>query len=416
MGLSEGKLPSVRREDFFEETLWLGADELLCIPTPLGCIVRQFSATARGGGRALYRISKCMSYCPNVLRYEVEALGVPRPAVVGVLDREEVHMRAKTGEFIRIASWKVTSRKLEWKNEHLHRQGVRATSSEPLRIVIATQGHMRVDGGVPIPETMKFREFFTDGNPDSSCSMGRSNPKKLEDLDLMEFSLRGKKSGNAKKSVHPGTGGRPYLGFQLTPSDVAMPQGMEHLLDHERLIMFLTLLCWSESTMHTCDEPTESYIETMMTPVDKQPKAIAGANWTAEDVKRLLHAEALQSPVALQHWRGVELPEAQDAASSRADQDARVQLVRAMTRNSSMEDLELEKTSAEEVVSPSNAGQKPDTEVPPLEQVTILTPDEEVHLSASTAPVVVAELVEDELVADNLVADETPSLELATAR
>eukprot|EP00930_Biecheleria_cincta_P051456 TRINITY_DN36651_c0_g1_i1.p1 TRINITY_DN36651_c0_g1~~TRINITY_DN36651_c0_g1_i1.p1 ORF type:complete len:389 (-),score=58.12 TRINITY_DN36651_c0_g1_i1:85-1182(-) len=348
MGLLESRLPASTRDAFFEETLWLGTTELLCVPTNFGCVIRLFSL-AYDGGPEIYRVSKCLSYSSvHIPRYEIEAMGVPRPAVVGVLEREEVHMHAKTGEFISLASWNVTAKTLHWKNEHSHSQGVRAVSAKPLRVVIATQGYMKVQDGTPNPSTERWRQVLSDGRPSNNFTMGRARPKVPEELDLLDITRLGEKAGCAKKNMFDSMQGRPYLGLQLAAIDVQKAQGMEHLLDLDRLELLLVALCWSESTMHAMPDMSASYIEAMNTPVHEQPDAVRDAHWTVDDVESLLHADGHTTPLMLTHWNDAEKHSDQDHCSETVTGEDVAVLVRGMTLGVQ----ELENSGADVVDAP----------------------------------------------------------------
>jgi hypothetical protein len=190
---------------------------------------------------------------------------------------------------------------------------------------------MKLQDGVPNPATAQWREVVSDGRHATSFNQGRTNPASPEQLDLLNVTLLGEKAGAAKKNWFPTMEGRPYLGLQLSSSDVQMHRGMQHLLDHGRLELLLVSLCWSESTMHAMPDMTASYIEAMTTPAHEQPDAAKDQHWTVTDVERLLHNDAKNNSLALTRWHAAETPQSDSHLSRLEIERDQATLVLGMT-------------------------------------------------------------------------------------
>eukprot|EP00438_Fugacium_kawagutii_P020572 Skav226935 [mRNA] locus=scaffold965:123458:148409:- [translate_table: standard] len=94
------KLPYQDFRVYFSDRLILGWEELLCCPEVAGCSIRKYNEDDPTGGPIEYTVMRSVSYSPYVPRFvmELNHRSVPRPAIVGRLEKLDTIFRAKTGE------------------------------------------------------------------------------------------------------------------------------------------------------------------------------------------------------------------------------------------------------------------------------------------------------------------------------
>ena len=97
--------------------------EVLCCPEVSGCNIRLFDEGSHRGGPLKYTIRRSVSYSPSVPRFvmEVREKGIPRPAVVGRMEKLDTILRAKSGEFLSIQLWKIVCSGLQWTDKRKRR-------------------------------------------------------------------------------------------------------------------------------------------------------------------------------------------------------------------------------------------------------------------------------------------------------
>eukprot|EP00930_Biecheleria_cincta_P018914 TRINITY_DN14584_c0_g1_i1.p1 TRINITY_DN14584_c0_g1~~TRINITY_DN14584_c0_g1_i1.p1 ORF type:complete len:370 (+),score=32.23 TRINITY_DN14584_c0_g1_i1:25-1134(+) len=304
--LTDRSLPANRSELYFHENpISDDCKKLLCCPTAVGCVVREYDPKDPAGGRPVYSVSRSNSYSEFVPRYEIRALGIKGASLVGVLDKEETHLRTKLGEYICMQLWKIKHNDLVMR----HHGKAYPHDSRSLHVVIAKQAkiditHNEYQDVLIHTETERWVETFSTDLPGLAARLPNELYKTAQEMDKLSLYWQRGRVGVAKKQGFAGAiggrqYGRPYIGlelatilhseyheqdaaevdrsvvltgfqamvrrgqqdFQSTVGDQEHP--VHRLLPANRLRMLLLTLAWSEKTMDcsSSDETTETFIQ-----------------------------------------------------------------------------------------------------------------------------------------------------------
>lgn len=318
--LADRSLPSQRTDLYFHEhALWTASTKLLVCPTAVGCVIRDYDPHDVAGGKPMYTVAKTFSYSDFVPRYEITAVGIPGISSVGVLDKEESHLRTKLGEFIRVQLWKVRHNSLKFSKHG------RATPSEThtFHLVIAQQakidtGHNEYGDILIHSGTERWRETFSAEIPGFQASMAEDERfASPEAMDRVNIYWKNTRLGTAKKQGFAGAFGgreygRPYIGLELAPtlestkkvghhsnislkSHALINDAIGHLLSPDRLRALMLCLAWSEQTIDLVQDATPSFIQAMRvhpTAPDSAKNKHMPAGWSTADVARHLQVES----------------------------------------------------------------------------------------------------------------------------
>ncbi|CAK9081035.1 unnamed protein product [Durusdinium trenchii] len=272
MGVSfSRKLPHQDFRLYFSERLFFGWEELLCCPEVAGCSIRKYAEDDAYGGQVEYTVMRSVSYSPYVPRFvmEVRKRSIPRPAVVGRLEKLDTIFRAKTGEFLCVNLWKLVVNGLQWSGS---KRSVIASESDMFvhHIGIVTQAKIDFDHPSDIewilkPESERWVQSISSDHP-MLAIQSRTKGKCDTPHDLTELRMKydGILVGTVKqqKFVNSDEDLRSYLGVQMDLNKLKEKVGMvlededaiEHRLPTEGLVMMLMCLAWSQSTLMTSSE------------------------------------------------------------------------------------------------------------------------------------------------------------------
>lgn len=334
--LTDRSLPSMRTDLYFCENILFGANckKVLFCPTAVGCILRDYDPNDFAGGRPLYSVAKTTSYSEFVPRYEIRVIGLPGNSLVGVLDKEETHLRTKLGEFIRVQHWKVRYNSLLMS----HDGKARPSQTHSLHLVIAKQAKIDISrneyGDIMVhSETERWHETFSTDLRGFEMSLEESHFTNDQAMDKVNIYWKGVRIGSAKKQGFAGAFGgtsyaRPYIGLELAQTlestkkglapgsmrslgsfasentHVLVAEALEKLLSSDRLRAVLACLAWSEQTVDIPRDETQSFIEAMRAhpaaPESAKNKRMP-ASWSTSDVQRHLQVESI-AWVHLRDW------------------------------------------------------------------------------------------------------------------
>ncbi|CAJ1333269.1 unnamed protein product [Effrenium voratum] len=309
-------LPRHGRGVYFSERLYLGWLEMICCPEVSGCNIRTYDDRDPYGGNVEYTIMRSISYSPYVPRFvmEVRDPTIPRPAVVGRLEKLDTVLRAKTGEFLCVNLWKFIVNGLTWTNSS-HR-GVMASDHDAfvLHMAVSTQAKIDFDRPSDVEwvlnrDTERWVQTISTDNNKISIWCKKTMQKSLHDMQELQFSYEGQTVGTAKQQNFGEVGAkgfRPYLGVQLDAKTLEekLEKNQErfaedadvvpHLLTTESVAMVLISLAWSHNTLATSpsDEKTwKNFVEAMRSHPDEpnsgQMKGYP-PDWSVLDVKKYL--------------------------------------------------------------------------------------------------------------------------------
>lgn len=347
--LGWGGVPDTDRATYFKEQLMMGWYELLCCPSAMGSVIVSFKPGDPCGGQAEYKIKLRLSHSEHVPRFQLHVVyqGKTRQWIVGHMEKTETHLRAKSGEFVRVQVWKVTCNSwvYEKRRSALHRKSAlcynavkerptpTAEKMEQMGMTIATQAKTReeTEGGSSSKRDERWVQTIgvSSKNYKVSVEPPMSNEKhhrNLEDINVLRILYQGKKVCVARKQRFAGTLGkvcRPYLGVQIKPSkfeksgaDDEEKEGLEgkSLLDTHELMLLLMCLAWSEGTMSPTVDRTDHFIQAMRARAGEQGSADwqgLSVQWNTDDVReRLKHVPYAE----LHSWGAEEAKQAEEEA------------------------------------------------------------------------------------------------------
>jgi len=290
----------------------LGWEELLCCPEVSGCSVRKYAEDDPTGGPVEYTVMRSVSYSPYVPRFvlELRSRKIPRPAIVGRLEKLDTIFRAKTGEFLCIHLWKLVVNGLQWTNSR--RRSVMSSEGDMLvqHVGIVTQAKIDFDHPSDIewilkPESERWIQTVSTDHPMLAVqSRSRGAQSSASDLVAIRLKYDGELVGTAKqqKFVNSEEDLRSYLGVQM---DVAKLQekateggeaeeAVRHALTTEGLMLLLISLAWSHSTLMLSGQDHrhwKSFVKAMRSHPDEPgsgPLNGYPSEWNVMDVKKYL--------------------------------------------------------------------------------------------------------------------------------
>eukprot|EP00435_Cladocopium_sp_Y103_P022483 s1831_g5.t1 len=304
------KLPYQDFRIYFSDRLILGWEELLCCPEVSGCSIRKYSEDDPTGGPVEYTVMRSVSYSPYVPRFvlELRSRNIPRPAIVGRLEKLDTIFRAKTGEFLCIHLWKLVVNGLQWTNSK--RRSVMSSEGDMLvqHVGIVTQAKIDFDHPSDIewilkPESERWMQTVSTDHPMLAIQSRNRGPQSTpSDLVAIRLKYDGELVGTAKqqKFVNSEEDLRSYLGVQmdvLKLQDKATEGGedeevVKHALTTEGLMVMLISLAWSQSTLMLSGQDHrhwKSFVKAMRSHPDEMgsgPLNGYPSEWNVMDVKK----------------------------------------------------------------------------------------------------------------------------------
>mmetsp|Transcript_52639 Transcript_52639/g.125985 ORF Transcript_52639/g.125985 Transcript_52639/m.125985 type:complete len:357 (-) Transcript_52639:30-1100(-) len=306
-------LPDSGRHLYFSERLYLGWLELLCCPEVAGCNVRSYMEGDHRGGSLQYTVLRSVSYSPYVPRFvmEIRNKTMPRPAVVGRMEKLDTVVRAKSGEFLSIQLWKMVCNGLQWTDKRKRRVLPSDSDSFVMHVAIATQAKIDFDEGEAENDNLDSRserwvQTISTDNPALSIWNKKTMQSSHGALCEIKLSYEGQNVGTAKQKVFESGEGhrRPFLGVQLDRSTIEEKAGLhgdvdvdqetvaEHVLNTDSVALVLLCLAWSHRTM-SFDPEEERIYNTFAKALRSKGEASdmkhsQPPDWTLLDVKRYL--------------------------------------------------------------------------------------------------------------------------------
>jgi len=306
------KLPFQDFRVYFSDRLVLGWEEFLCCPEVAGCGIRRYSEDDPTGGPVEYTVMRSVSYSPYVPRFvmEVRKRHIPRPAIVGRLEKLDTIFRAKTGEFLCVHLWKLVVNGLQWSNAK--KRSVISSEGDMLvqHVGIVTQAKIDFDHPTDVewilrPESERWVQTVSTDHPLLAVApRNRGVHRNVTELSAIRMKFDGNLVGTAmqQKFVESDEDLRSYLGVQmdLQKLEERAAEGVEdedmvkHSFTTEGLLMMLVCLAWSKSTlMVSGDEHRHwnSFVKAMRShPEEPGSGQMHGypSEWNVMDVKKYL--------------------------------------------------------------------------------------------------------------------------------
>eukprot|EP00439_Symbiodinium_sp_Y106_P039652 s3096_g4.t2 len=303
-------LPDSGRHLYFSERLYLGWLELLCCPEVAGCNVRNYVEGDHRGGSLQYTVLRSVSYSPYVPRFvmEIRNKTMPRPAVVGRMEKLDTVVRAKSGEFLSIQLWKMVCNGLQWTDKRKRRVLPSDSDSFVMHVAIATQAKIdfvedEEDENLDNRSERWVQTISTD-NPALSIWNKKTMQGSPGALCEIKLSYEGQNVGTAKQKIFDSGEDhrRPFLGIQLDRNTIQEKAGLhgevdqdtvaEHTLNTDSVALVLLCLAWSHRTMSFDPEEERIYNTFAKALRSKDKSSVMGhshpPDWTLLDVKRYL--------------------------------------------------------------------------------------------------------------------------------
>ena len=235
--------------------------EFLCCPEVSGCNIRLFDEGNHRGGDLKYTVRRSVSYSPSVPRFvvEVREKGIPRPAVVGRMEKLDTILRAKSGEFLSIQLWKIVCSGLQWTDRRKRRVMPSDSDAFVMHVAIANQAKIDfmddTDDIVLALETERWSQCLSTDNP--SITVNKTTSKTAARLNTIKVNSNNQKVCTAKQQNFDlfEDDIRPYLGIQLEKSvvddDDSDSEDMvaTHSLNSDSVALVMLCLAWSSGTM-----------------------------------------------------------------------------------------------------------------------------------------------------------------------
>eukprot|EP00434_Breviolum_minutum_P001020 symbB.v1.2.000894.t1/scaffold27.1/size414596/2 len=270
------KLPFQDFRVYFSDRLVLGWEEFLCCPEVAGCGIRRYSEDDPTGGPVEYTVMRSVSYSPYVPRFvmEVRNRHIPRPAIVGRLEKLDTIFRAKTGEFLCVHLWKLVVNGLQWSNAK--KRSVISSEGDMLvqHVGIVTQAKIDFDHPTDVewilrPESERWVQTISTDHPLLAVApRNRGVHRSVTELSAIRMKMDGNLVGTAmqQKFVESDEDLRSYLGVQmdLQKLEERAAEGVEdedmvkHSFTTEGLLMMLVCLAWSAVVEVLCHVDTEN--------------------------------------------------------------------------------------------------------------------------------------------------------------